>query len=120
VNFGGADIGGQFYAERAHFQGMGQKNEVNFNGLKVGQIAFFSEAVFQGPVDFVNADIGGQFNAEGAQFLYEKKVSFNSLNVGQDAYFRGALFQGPVDFRAMVVKKTLHLNPLLHLAIGHI
>ena len=47
-----ADIGGQFSANGAQFGEQRMGHEANFNGLKVGQNAFFKNAVFQGPVDF--------------------------------------------------------------------
>lgn len=101
VNFGMADIGGQFTAERAQFQGPGPENRISFNGLKVGQIAFFNGTEFRGPVDFRGATFAGQFNAKGAQFQGqgpENEVNFSILKVGLSAIFENAVFQGEVDF----------------------
>ncbi len=114
VNFGTADIGGQFNGNETQFQGQGKDNKANFNGMKVGQNAFFDSAVFQGPVDFVGADIGGQFVAYEAQFQGQgpdHKANFNAMKVGQSAFFGGAQFDGPVDFSIVKVGEHFDLRP---------
>jgi hypothetical protein len=101
VDFVGADIGGQFNALGAQFQGKGKENEANFNHMKVGQSAFFRKAVFQEPVDFRGADIERQFNADGVQFQGQgpdNEVNFNAMKVGAEAFFIEAVLQGPVNF----------------------
>ena len=97
VDFGHADIGGQFSANEAQF--LHEQEEANFNAMKVGESAFFEKASFKGPVNFGGADIGGQFSAKEAQFLHEQgEANFNSMKVGQHAFFKKATFKGPVDF----------------------
>jgi uncharacterized protein YjbI with pentapeptide repeats len=108
VDFFGADIGGQFSAEDAHF--LNEKEKANFNALKVGLDTFLDHSVFQGPVDFVGAGIGRQFSAEGAQFLNEKeKADFNGLQVGDSAFFDGAVLKGGLALAdARVLDLRLH------------
>ena len=78
---------------------MRRQGEGQFNGLKVGQDAFFDNAAFKGPVNFVTADIGGHFSARGAKFeSTEHKADFSGLKVGRSAFFDNAVFKGPVDF----------------------
>jgi hypothetical protein len=108
VDFLFADIGGNFSCTGADF--LNKRNEdgslkvhskANFNGLKVGGTAFFDNATFERPVDFVTAHIGGQFNAKEAKFLDKaNKANFNGLKVGASAFFDNATFAGPVDFNA--------------------
>ena len=76
---------------------LAEDHKADFNGLRVGQEAFFDEAEFHGPVDFGGADIKSQFRAQGARFLAEdQRANFNSLKVGQNAFLDGAEFHGPV------------------------
>jgi hypothetical protein len=97
ANFGGTEIRRQLGAHSLRF--LSESEPADFNGLKVGQLAFFDNAVFQGPVAFVTAAIGGQLSAKGAKFLNpEKEVSFGYLKVGQSAFFDNAVFQGPLSF----------------------
>jgi len=75
------------------------KADARFASMKVGDIAVFNEAVFEGPVYFVSAHIAGDFEADGSQFKNAKQVAgFNSIKVGHSASFRNAVFEGPVDF----------------------
>jgi hypothetical protein len=109
VDFRHCDIGKQFSAMGARFEGQGEKDKANFISLKVGRDAIFDNAIFQGPVDFGNADIGRQFRANGAQFQSEKEeANFNSMKVGQNVFFRGTVFNGPVDFQ--VIRVTGHFD----------
>jgi hypothetical protein len=90
-------------AEEAQF--LNKERKANFNGLKVGQSAFFGQATFQGPVSFILAEIGGQLNANEAKFLNKKQTaSFNSMKVGQCGFIDRATFQGPVDLAMSIFK----------------
>jgi len=103
VDFGRADIRGQFSADAARFES--KEAKVNFNGFKVGQDAFFRETVFHGPVDFGHAGVEGQLLVSGAKFeSKDAKANFNGLKVGQEAYFVKTLFNGPVDFLGADIK----------------
>ncbi len=95
VDFGSADIKGQFNADGAKFES--KENKANFNAMKVGQSAFFREAVFQGPVGFGNVDIKRQFVADKAQFLHETPADFEGIKVELPAFFRDAVFQGVIN-----------------------
>ncbi len=64
VSFAGANVGGQFNAQRARFEGT---QDVDFSGLKVGQLASFSDAWFNGNLNFSGAKIGGELRAEAIQ-----------------------------------------------------
>ena len=67
--------------------------------MKVRGIALFSDAVFEGPVNFDTADIAGNCEANGAKFQnQEQEASFNAIKVGNSAFFRKAIFEGPVNF----------------------
>jgi uncharacterized protein YjbI with pentapeptide repeats len=108
VDFGHADIKGQFMAQGAKF--LTEDQEANFNGLQVGKGAFFNGAEFYGAVDFAVADMKGQFVAKGAKFLgkgKEQGANFNGLQVGQGAFFDGTEFHGPVDFGSADIKGQL-------------
>src|SRR5438132_61069 len=97
VNFGSADIAGNFEADGAKFQN--QEQEASFNAIKVGNSAFFRKAIFEGPVNFVTADIAGNFEANEAKFQnQEKEANFNGMKVGGSAFFSNAVFEGPVNF----------------------
>lgn len=111
VNFIGADIAMQFWANEAKF--LGQREKVTFNSIKVRDKAIFEGGEFHGPVDFAGAVIGGQFIANRAMFLGKNmKIEFNGINVGQDFYLRGAEFYGPVDFSRIKVLGSFHCLPL--------
>ena len=92
MDFGGADIGEQFIAEEAQF--LNEKKKANFNGMKVGQSAFFQKATFKGPVDFLTADIGGQLGAREARFQSREEAKFEGIKVAMGAFFEGAEFAG--------------------------
>ncbi len=67
--------------------------------MKVGAVAVFNGAVFDGSVYFIRADIASQFQAEGAKFQNkEQGALFSGMKVGGDAVFNGAVFQGWVYF----------------------
>ncbi len=118
VDFGGADIGGQFIADGVQFQN--EKVDAIFNGLKVGQSAFFINATFKGPVNFGNADIGRQFAANGAVFLSQRGANFKGLRVGQATFFQKAAFKGPVDFMALKAGHAFFDNATFHGPVGFV
>ena len=84
-----------FEAHEARFTNTEQR--ASFNGMQVGEVAFFEKAVFPGPVDFVGVKVTGQFNADAAQFTKaEQPANFNRMQVGETAFFRKVVFAGPV------------------------
>jgi uncharacterized protein YjbI with pentapeptide repeats len=90
-------ISEKIHAECSIF--LSNKAKANFNVMKVGTSAFFKNAIFCGPVDFVHNNIGRRFDAAGAEFLSDTaKVDFNSIKVGKTAVFEKAKFHGPVEF----------------------
>ncbi|MFQ5656978.1 MAG: hypothetical protein ACE5G5_05510, partial [Candidatus Methylomirabilales bacterium] len=97
VDFGSADIAGQFAATAAQFKN--PEHVANFNSMKVGGTAVFHRAVFGGPVDFGSADIAGQFIIDEAQFTNtEQRATFHNMKVGSTAILHKAAFAGPADF----------------------
>ena len=87
------------FAGTVSFEDSTFKADANFNGMKVGQLAFFNKAVFEGSVDFGSADIAGHFEAVEAKFKDKVKgASFNSMKVRGAAFFRKAVFEGWVNF----------------------
>jgi hypothetical protein len=87
------------FAGTVSFENSTFKSDANFNGMKVGQLAVFNKAVFEGTVDFGSADIAGHFEAIEAQFKDKVKgTSFNSMKVRGTAFFRKAVFEGWVSF----------------------
>jgi hypothetical protein len=95
VDFGGANIEGQFTLNGASFNA--QPQEANFNGLTVGQSLSLKKTVFAGGADFTGAEIGGEINAAAAHFNGARKVWFNGIKVAQNVSLLNAVFQGPVD-----------------------
>jgi hypothetical protein len=91
VDFGGADIGGQFMADGARFE---SEKEAIFDALKVGQDAFFQGTEFFGKADFTLADVKGSFHLvplevkekeeEERTFLtiFHQAVCFDGANIG--------------------------------------
>lgn len=115
VDLSGGQIRGLLGAGKAKFFDPGSK--ANFNGLKVGQDAFFVEVEFHGAVEFRGAEIGGQMAMQGARFLgmaEDQEADFNSLKVGESALFDGSEFHLPADFSGIKVGKSFSLIPLLH------
>jgi hypothetical protein len=75
------------------------KADANFSRMKVGHIAVFDKAVFEGLANFNFANIVGNFEAVEAQFKnMEQGATFNSLKVGHSAFFEKTVFEGPVNF----------------------
>jgi len=97
INLRYTDIAGILAADGTKFTNADKT--ANFNSMKVGDIAFFRNAVFAGPVNFGHASIGGNFEADGAEFTNPgQEANFNGMKVGHTAFFREAVFAGPVDF----------------------
>ena len=77
---------------------LNKEQVATFNSMKVGGNAFFTGAVFEGPVNFGLADIVGNFVANEAQFKNkEQGTTFNRMKVGR-ASFTKTMFEGPADF----------------------
>jgi len=66
--------------------------------MKVGQIASFNEAVFDGRVEFTLADIAGNFYAVGAQFTSKTETVWLTMNCSGNGDFTGAQFFGSASF----------------------
>ena len=87
------------FTKGVSFSGSTFWGTANFERMKVEQIAFFRNAVFNGPAAFLLADIAANFEAQYAQFTSTGQgANFNSMKVGNVAFFRTAVFEGPVDF----------------------
>jgi uncharacterized protein YjbI with pentapeptide repeats len=94
--FTGADIAGNFQAQKAKFK---KEGTAWFSGMKVGGDASFNDAIFEDMVQFTGADIAGNFQAQKAKFKNEKRgIWFNRVKVGGDADFSGAVFEGSAFF----------------------
>jgi len=98
VDFGSAGIAGDFYAIEAEF--MDKVKGPSFESMKVGGLAFFRDAKFDGWwVNFLLADFARNLEAQGVKFTNnEGRVDFYSMKVGQIANFNDAVFEGSVDF----------------------
>ncbi|MEW6387805.1 MAG: hypothetical protein AB1491_09865 [Thermodesulfobacteriota bacterium] len=109
TSFNLADIGGALVAEGTKFQFKGEKEkeEINFSGMKVGTVASFKDAEFEGPVNFRAAQIGWQFIGTNAKFKSKKPAIFNSIKVGTIAGFDNAEFHGLLDFVAADIGQYL-------------
>lgn len=92
-SFTRVEIKENLYAEWVTF--FGETKKISFSGLKVGHLARFQNAIFEGPVNFNNADIAFEFQAKNAQF--KKGLESSGLKVGVIANFEDAIFGGPVD-----------------------
>jgi uncharacterized protein YjbI with pentapeptide repeats len=118
VDFDGFEVGLELKANNARFayQGTGRISEkgVTAGGLKVGTIASFEDAEFQGPVSFSGADIGGIFNASGAKFTNESPANFSGMIVGQLAQFTNVEFHSKVLFSGLTVGGKLIANVIFN------
>lgn len=141
LNLGGAEIGGQLWADKALFL---SNEEVSFNGMKVGEDLFLRGAIFAGPVDFIfmkvnggfylnhlersktlfqgpadfsGVEIAGQFLAQQAIFKNENIV-FTALKVGLGVFFDGAIFFGGLSLDdAQLLDLEISGMPLDHLTL---
>jgi uncharacterized protein YjbI with pentapeptide repeats len=106
AEFTGADIKRDLLAQKTRFLGPGDsrtdpKNDYAaiFPDMKVGHVAYFQKAVFQGEVNFSRFDVGLELKADEAKFeSQEKPVNAFGLKVSSIASFQDVVFQGPVDF----------------------
>jgi hypothetical protein len=103
---------------------------VNFYGLKVSGSAYFTDALFEGPVNFILARIAGNFEADGARFRnaatrdelaaitarrpFHFNTDFGGMEVDGFAVLSGASFLGEVSFRNATFRH-FHLDPEPHL-----
>ena len=96
VDFDSFEVGLELKAKKARFTYQGTEKISNTGltaiGLKVGTIANFEDAEFEGPVNFSGADIGGIFNASGAKFTSQTTADFSGMEVGQLAQFTNENF----------------------------
>ena len=77
--------------------------------MKVGGYAFFNDAVFEGPVNFVLAEIATDLSANQAKFQNkETEANFSSMKVGSHAFFNDAVFEGPVNFVLAEIAGAFH------------
>ncbi|MCK9377860.1 MAG: hypothetical protein M0P73_17170 [Syntrophobacterales bacterium] len=119
VNFRGAEIGGEFLAEKAQFlghlsdfQAMHIGRSFHASGALFAGSAYFSQmqvknnfyvdpfgrmksfkTLFKGAANFSDLEVHGVFNADQAIFQSES-VIFSGLKVGQGAFFIGTIFFG--------------------------
>src|SRR6266567_5778257 len=106
VTFYGAN-----FAEFVSFENSAFKAEANFESMKVGGTAFFQNAVFDGPVNFVGANIASDFGAQGAKFQNkEQGANFESMKVRHTAFFQNAVFDGPVNFVGANIASNFQAN----------
>ena len=114
VDFDGVEVGLELKAKKAKFAYQGEvttnKLWLTAGGLKVGTIAGFEEAEFEGPVNFSGAHIGGMFNATKAKFNSKNPADFSGMKVGQLAQFTNVKFRGPVNFSGSKVGGRLTAN----------
>jgi hypothetical protein len=67
--------------------------------MQVGHIASFKQAVFAGPVNFVDVQVARNFVANEARFINpEQEALFEGMHVGAVASFNKAVFAGSVNF----------------------
>jgi len=98
-----AEIGGTLLADGLRCENHPQG--ANFNSLTVGQIAFFRQAAFRGPVDFNGCKL-----ADGVQFTqteFSGPVNFFGAKVGRQLVLMQARFGGAVDFGYVAVGSQL-------------
>src|SRR5437660_588884 len=88
-----------------------KQKDASFSAIKVGGYAFFNDAVFEGPMDFIKADIASKFDANGAKFQNnDKRGTFDLMKVRGSALFYAAVFEGAVNFVGADFASDLHMN----------
>ncbi|MGP8051135.1 MAG: hypothetical protein ACLPYB_11060 [Desulfobaccales bacterium] len=142
VNLRGAEIGGEFSADKVQFLGHISDFEAvqvgrgfHANGAIFAGSAYFTEmavknnfyldpfgrlkvfkTLFKGPADFSRLEVGGVFNADQAIFKSESTI-FSGLKVGLGAFFNGTIF-----FGGLVLKEgqlnDLEIRGLHPLSVG--
>ena len=106
AEFTGTEVKGDLMAQKTQFLGPGdfatdptKDYAAIFPDMKVGHVANFEEAVFQGVVNLSRVDVGLELRADKAQFAGpEKPVNAFGLKVKSIVFFQDVVFQGPVDF----------------------
>jgi hypothetical protein len=102
-----ADFNSANFAGTVSFENSAFKADAGFNSMKAGR-AVFTDAVFEGPVDFVGADIAN-FEGNGAKFQNkEKEANFNTMKVRGYAFFKNAVFEGPMNLGSADIAGNLN------------
>ena len=102
-------VGGSFDAQDVHFNN--PERAASFNTLKVGRSMFFTNATFEGPVDFIRAEVESVLATQEAKFRSKDlEVSFNSVRVKGSCDVRKAVFAGQVDFTASEIGMNLEAD----------
>src|SRR5206468_13065305 len=95
------------FAGTVSFKNSRFKADANFYGMKVGQLASYNNAVFEGWVDFGAADIAGHFDAIEAWFRHKVKgTSFTRTNVRDRAFLHEATFERWASFVLADITRT--------------
>ena len=77
-----------------------EKVTVNFNNLKAGNTAYFTNALFAGGVDFKNSRVLGDLRFDGVRFTHPTALaSFEGLKVEGSTIFAQAQFAGYVSLK---------------------
>ena len=98
VNASQVEVGGVLNARESHFNST--TGAVDFTSLKVIGDAFFTRAIFAGPVTFRYAHFTENWPCEGTAFTNPAAlVNFESVQVGATASFADSSFAGYVSFR---------------------
>jgi hypothetical protein len=96
IYFTKSKIEGQFHADKMLFK---SDKIVNFNGMTVGDNAYFRESIFEGPVDFIGMEVAKQLSFNGAHFNYVDNVAkLGRIKIKDAAYFRGTIVNGKISF----------------------
>lgn len=110
-NLSFAEVKNTFDATKARF------NATNFDSLKVGGNAAFTEAEFHGPANFINLQVSWNLQGDRAKFFWrrdpaqpEASINFSLIRVAGSAFLRAAAFDGPVRFRSASVAGTLNVE----------
>ena len=103
VSFKLANVTGKFEAADSQFH-----DEVNMNGLKVGNALWLANTVFWDRACFAYAHIGSQFALTQASFTHtNQEADFYALQVDGLANLNGARFAGPANFIQTTIKGNL-------------
>jgi hypothetical protein len=98
--------------EKARYlNGLNEQLTTRFNGMKVGQSAFFRKTRFEPPVNFGLADVKVNFVADEADFLNkELGAIFNSMKVSHTIHLKKVNFWGPVNFVSAEIGSQFNAN----------
>ncbi len=103
ADFWRAQVGGVLLADGLRCED--HTRGANFNSMAVGQIAFFRQAAFRGPVDFNGCKLN-----DGVQFTqaeFAGPVNFFGAKVGSQLVLMQAQFGGAADFGCVAVGSQL-------------